>query len=150
MKITIKKLQTQEEFNFEVEPSTKIIDIKRNIALNGKQRVSTQKLLYMGRMLLNHETISTYPNIKDGAKIHLLIIKPEGLEAAAARYFKEKGMSDEKANRLGNRLQVVAKETFNKMSWDDIERLALNILGDENIDLTRSLYSEIGDLHNKL
>ncbi|CAF4746662.1 unnamed protein product [Pieris macdunnoughi] len=134
MKITIKKLQTQEEFNFEVEPSTKIIDIKRDIAIKGKQKVSTQKLLYMGRALLDHETISKYPNIKDGAKIHLLIIKPEGLEAAA-RYFKEKGMSDEKANRLGNRLQVVAKETFNKMSWDDIERLALNILAYEHIGL---------------
>ncbi|CAF4904606.1 unnamed protein product [Pieris macdunnoughi] len=149
MKITIKKLQTQEEFNFEVEPSTKIIDIKRNIALTGKLRVSTQKLLYMGRALLDNETISTYPNIKDGAKIHLLIIKPEGLEAAA-RYFKEMGMSDEKANRLGNRLQVVAKETFNKMSWDDIERLASSILAYENIDITRCLYAEIRDLHNKL
>ncbi|XP_045523793.1 uncharacterized protein LOC123713938 [Pieris brassicae] len=146
MKISIKKLQTQEEFNLEVEPSTKIIDIKRSLALKCNLRVSTQKLLHMGRALLDDETISTYPNIKDGAKIHLLMIKPEGLEGAA-RYFREKGMSEEKANRLGNRLQQIAKETFNKMSWDDIERLALNILTYDHVDITRPLYTEIGGKH---
>ncbi|XP_038210395.1 ubiquitin-like protein 4A [Zerene cesonia] len=123
MKLTIKKLQG-EEFNVEVEPTTTILEIKKNIAVKYKISVSLQKLLYMGRALIDDQTISSYPAIKNGTKLHLIVRKPETLLEGSTKYFKEKGMSDAEAKNTAQHLVKIVKEKFDKMSWDDIERLA--------------------------
>ncbi|CAG4976808.1 ubiquitin-like protein 4A-B [Colias croceus] len=123
MKLTVKKLQG-EEFNIEVEPDTKILEIKKHIAIKYKISVTLQKLLYMGRALIDDHTISSYPAIKDGTKLHLIIRKPETLLEGSIKYFKEKGMSDAEAKNTALRLVRVVKEKFFRMSWDDVERLA--------------------------
>ncbi|CAK1552798.1 unnamed protein product [Leptosia nina] len=148
MQIIIKKLQGG-ELSIMVEDSTKVIDIKRNIALKHKISVCSQKLLYMGRALADEQPISSYPSIKDGTKLHLLVRKAEGLLEGSAKFFREKGMPDDQAKSTAKRLVQITEEKFNKMSWDDIERLATDILMYETGDY-RPLSESEGECEDSL
>ncbi|KAG6463522.1 ubiquitin-like protein 4A [Manduca sexta] len=130
MKITVKKLQGGECI-LEVLPASSILDIKKQIAEKLDIPVEEQKLLLLGRTLVDEQTVQSYPTIKDGTKLNLVVKKPEGLYDASVKYFRKLGMTDLEAVNTANRLMKIVQDKFNRLSWDDIDRLSLDCLLDE-------------------
>ncbi|XP_041976400.1 ubiquitin-like protein 4A [Aricia agestis] len=131
MNITIKQLKGG-ECKLEVDPSTKILDIKKNIYTKLSIPVEDQKLVLMGRTLADEQTVSTYPSIKDGTKLNLVVKKPESLMVASVKYFKQCGMSEQDANTAAKKFIRLIEEKFQKFSWDDIEQMSVSCLIDES------------------
>ncbi|KAJ2946845.1 hypothetical protein O0L34_g16174 [Tuta absoluta] len=131
MKITVKKLQGA-ECNLDVSPSTSIADIKRQIAAELKIPMEDQKLLLLGRTLADEQTVESYPSMKEGTKLNLVVKKPEGLFEAAAKHFKTLGMTEKEATDAANKLLKIVETKIYQMSWDDIDRLCYNCLLEEN------------------
>ncbi|XP_046960686.1 ubiquitin-like protein 4A [Vanessa cardui] len=130
MNIIIKQLQGG-ECNLQVKPTTKILDIKHHIAMTLKIPIADQKLLLLGRTLADDQIIESYPSIKNGTKLNLIVKKTQGLLEVSTKYFKKHGMTDTEARNAANRLLKVVEEKFNKLSWDDIERLSLDCMLEE-------------------
>lgn len=117
---------------FQVLPTTQISEIKQQVAEHLNIPVEEQKLLLLGRTLVDEQMVQAYPTIKDGTKLNLIVKKPEGLFEVSVKHFKKMGMSDAEATSAGNRLLKIVQEKFNKLSWDDIDRLSLDCMLDEN------------------
>lgn len=130
MKLTVKKLQGG-ECCVEVLPTTSIFEIKREVAGKLAIPVEEQKLLLLGRTLADEQTIESYPTIKDGTKLNLVVKKPDGLFEASMKYFKKLGMTDKEATNAANKLLKIVEDKFNKLSWDDIDRLSMDCLLEE-------------------
>ncbi|XP_034824221.1 ubiquitin-like protein 4A [Maniola hyperantus] len=130
MNITIKQLQGG-ECSVEVTPTTKILDIKQHIATKLRIPIEEQKLLLLGRALIDNQTVESYPSIKNGTKLNLVVKKPDGLLEAATKCFKKNGMSETEARTKASLLIKVVEEKFSKLSWDDIERLSLDCMLEE-------------------
>ncbi|XP_075970949.1 ubiquitin-like protein 4A [Anticarsia gemmatalis] len=130
MKVIVKKLQGGECI-LEVLPTTHIFEIKRQVEEKLHIPVEEQKLLFLGRTLVDEQTIQAYPTIKDGTKLNLVVKKPEGLHEASVKHFKKMGMTDGEALCAANRLIKIVQDKFNRLSWDDIDRLSLDCLLDE-------------------
>ncbi|KAM3961627.1 ubiquitin-like protein 4A [Aphomia sociella] len=130
MKLIVKKLQGG-ECCIEVLPTTHISEIKHQIFDKLRIPVEEQKLLLLGRTLADEQTVQSYPSIKDGTKLNLVVKKPDGLYEVSLKYFKRLGMSDVEAVNTANRLLKIVQDKFNKLSWDDIDRLSLDCLLDE-------------------
>lgn len=109
-------------------PTTRIIEVKRQVAQQLKIPVEEQKLLILGRTLVDEQTIQSYPSIKDGGKLNLVVKKPEGLYEVSYKSFKKIGMSDLEARNTAARFIKIVQDKFSKLSWDDIDRLALDCL----------------------
>ncbi|KAI3633944.1 hypothetical protein MIR68_007548 [Amoeboaphelidium protococcarum] len=78
MKITVKTLQ-QKTFNFEVEPSDTVLQVKEKIAAQDSLNASSidlQKLIFSGKILENEKLLSDY-GVKDGDFIVLMVTKPK-------------------------------------------------------------------------
>ncbi|XP_021187974.3 ubiquitin-like protein 4A-B [Helicoverpa armigera] len=132
MKVIVKKLQGG-ECCLDVFPTTHIYEIKRQVAEQLNIPVEEQKLLLLGRTLVDEQTVESYPTIKDGTKLNLVVKKPDTLQEASAKYFKKMyGMTDAEAKAAGNRLVKLVQEKFSKLSWDDVDRLSLDCMLDEN------------------
>lgn len=131
MKIIVKKLQGG-ECEIEVLPTTTIYKIKKDVAVKLNIPVEEQKLLHLGRNLVDEQTIQSYPAIKEGSKINLVVKKPEGLYEVSLKHFRKCGMSETEAISTAKRFLKIVQEKFNKLSWDDIERLSLDCMMDEN------------------
>lgn len=112
-------------------PHTYIYEIKRQISNELCIPVEDQKLLLLGRTLADEQTVQSYPTIKDGTKLNLVVKKPEGLYDSSLKYFKKLGMSDAEAMNTAQRLLRIVQDKFNKLSWDDIDRLSMDCLMDE-------------------
>lgn len=87
--------------------------------------------MLLGRTLADENTVASYPSIKDGSKLNLVVKKPEGLYEVSVKHFKKQGMNDSDAANTANRLLKIVQNKFNKLSWDDIEKLSLDCLMDE-------------------
>lgn len=127
-------------------PTTSILEIKRQIAKKFKVSPDTQKLLYIGRTLLDEQKIENYPNIKDGSKLNLIVKKPDGLYESSLKHFKKCGMTEADAKSAANRLLIVVQEKFSKFSWDDLERLSQDCLLDINSENLSERSISDGDL----
>ncbi|OWR45624.1 ubiquitin-like protein 4A [Danaus plexippus] len=130
MNIIIKQLKGG-ECCLEVSPATKILEIKKQIATELRIPIEEQKLLLLGRALADDQTVQSYPSIKNGTKLNLVVKKPEGLLEASIKYFKKNGMSDTEARNAANNLLQVVDEKFNNLSWDDVERLSFDCMLEE-------------------
>ncbi|CAH1644577.1 unnamed protein product [Spodoptera littoralis] len=132
MKVIVKKLQGG-ECCLEVLPTTHISEIKRKVAEQLKIPVEEQKLLLLGRTLVDEQTVDAYPTIKDGTKLNLVVKKPDTLQEASVKYFKKMyGMTDSEAVAASNRLLKLVQDKFSKLSWDDLDRLSLDCMLEEN------------------
>ncbi|XP_059052374.1 ubiquitin-like protein 4A-B [Achroia grisella] len=131
MKLVVKKLQGG-ECCVEALPSTLISEIKRDIYNKLRIPVQEQKLLFLGRTLADEQTVQSYPLIKDGTKLNLVVKKPDGFYETCVKVYKKSGMSDAEAKKTAARLLKVVEEKFNKLSWDDIERLSADCLAYES------------------
>lgn len=107
--------------------------MKRKIAEQFKIPVEEQKLLLLGRTLVDEQTVEAYPSIKEGTKLNLVVKKPDTLMEASVKYFKKMyGMTETEATIAANRLVKIVQEKLSKLSWDDIDRLSLACMLDEN------------------
>lgn len=116
----------------QVGPGTKIYEIKKYIYTQLAVPVQEQKLVLMGRTLTDDQTISSYPQIKDGTKLNLVVKKPESLFISAIKYFKQCGMKEQEAKIAAQNFMRIVEEKFKMLSWDDIEQMSLNYLIDES------------------
>ncbi|CAD0198058.1 unnamed protein product [Chrysodeixis includens] len=130
MKIVVKKLKGG-ECTLEVLPSTYISEIKQMISEKLEIPVEEQKLLLLGRTLVDEQMVEGYPAIKDGTKLNLVVKKPDGLLEISMKHFKRVGLSDADATCAAKRLLKIIEDKFSKLSWDDVERLSLDCLIDE-------------------
>ncbi|XP_049866483.1 ubiquitin-like protein 4A [Pectinophora gossypiella] len=130
MKLIIKKLQGG-ECTLEVQPTTFISEIKRQVTTQLGIPVEEQKLLLLGRTLSDEQTVQSYPSIKDGTKLNLVVKKPEGLFEVAVKHFRNQGMTDRESVDAANRMIKGIDDKIKRMSWDDIDRLCYNCLQDE-------------------
>lgn len=79
--------------NFQVIPTTKILDIKKLVAQKLTVPVEKQKLLLLGRALIDDRTVESYPSIKNGTKLYLVVQKPDVSLETATKCFKKTGLS---------------------------------------------------------
>lgn len=94
-----------------------------------KLPVSHQKLIQVGRTLLDAKTISSY-DIKDGSKITLVLKQPDSLKDALFKGFR-KYFNEKQAEKLTNDFMDHFQEQLKSLSLDDVERLALSHLPQE-------------------
>ncbi|KAK4874577.1 hypothetical protein RN001_013937 [Aquatica leii] len=122
MKVFIKVLQG-DGCMVDVNENMKIQEVKKQIETHLKVPVSQQTLVLTGRTLSDDQTIG---------KVHLVIKKPESLEEILGR-FLQKHYSEKQTKVI---LEEFMKDFYNKvqtLSLDDLERLAISYLNDENM-----------------
>ncbi|EDW81016.1 uncharacterized protein Dwil_GK11832 [Drosophila willistoni] len=124
MQITIKVLKGQ-DCTLNVLPSSTILDVKKQIESALKIQASNQKLLLLGRPLNNEATVASYPNIKNGTKLNLVVMKP-ALRDCIHRAFR-KYYTEQQSELLTNHFIADFEKRTKELSLDDLERLADNI-----------------------
>lgn len=129
----------------QVSPVTLISEIKLGVAEKLGIPINEQKLLLLGRTLSDEQTVGSYLTIKEGTKLNLVVMKPDGPFEASVKYFKGIGMNDAQAVSASNELLKVLEEKIYKMSWDDLDRLCYDILleeGGQSRPVTHQVESE--------
>ncbi|XP_075145888.1 ubiquitin [Haematobia irritans] len=121
MQIIIKVLKGQ-DCSLDVTPSTTIYEIKQEIEKRLNIPLSSQKILILGRTLNDDQSISSYPNIKDGTKLNLIVIKQD-LKDIIHRSFR-KYYNETQATVLTKEFLLDFDKKLKEFSLDDIERLA--------------------------
>ncbi|KAH8265197.1 hypothetical protein KR038_000288 [Drosophila bunnanda] len=125
MQITIKVLKGT-DCTLEVSPTSTILEVKLQIERELQISAANQTLLLLGRPLNNEQTISSYPNIKEGTKLNLMVTKP-CLRDSIQRGFR-KHYSQQQAERLTNEFMTDFEKKLNEQSLDDLERFADSIV----------------------
>ncbi|EDW44660.1 ubiquitin-like protein 4A [Drosophila sechellia] len=125
MQITIKVLKGK-DCTIEVAPTSTILEVKHQIEAELQISAANQKLLLLGRPLNNEQTIASYPNIKEGTKLNLVVIKP-CLRDSILRGFR-KHYSELLAERMTNEFMADFERKINELSLDDLERLSDSII----------------------
>ncbi|KAH8334913.1 hypothetical protein KR074_005827 [Drosophila pseudoananassae] len=125
MQITIKVLKGQDCL-LEVSPTSTILEVKQQIEGELQISAANQKLLLMGRPLNNDQTIASYPSIKQGTKLNLVVMKP-CLKDSILRGFR-KHFPEQQAERLTNEFMADFERKLNEQSLDDLERFADSIV----------------------
>ncbi|XP_017479736.1 PREDICTED: ubiquitin-like protein 4A [Rhagoletis zephyria] len=128
MQITIKVLKGQ-DFTLEVESATTILEIKNEIENKLQIPLSEQKLLLFGRTLNDENTVSSYPNIRDGSKLNLVVMRQriEGLREVIHRSFR-KYYNEQQTDKLVSAFMSDFEANLKQMSLDDIDRLSENLI----------------------
>ncbi|EDV42954.1 uncharacterized protein Dana_GF18244 [Drosophila ananassae] len=125
MQITIKVLKGQDCL-LEVLPTSTILEVKQQIEGELQISAANQKLLLMGRPLNNDQTIASYPNIKQGTKLNLVVMKP-CLRDSILRGFR-KHFPEQQSERLTNEFMADFERKLTEQSLDDLERFADSIV----------------------
>ncbi|KAF5285795.1 hypothetical protein FQA39_LY04256 [Lamprigera yunnana] len=131
-KDNLKARKTGDGCMLEVNENMKIKDVKKQIETHLKVPVSQQTLVLFGKTLNDDHTIGFYPKIKDGTKVHLVVKKPESLEDILGRLLR-KYYSEKQTKVI---IEEFMKDFYNKvqmLSLDDLERIAISYLNDENM-----------------
>lgn len=110
----------------QVSPTSTIQELKEKIDAALQIPATNQKLLLLGRPLSNDQTIASYPNIKEGTKINLVVMKP-GLRDCIYRAFR-KFYTDAQSERLTNEFMTDFEVKLKEQTLDDLERFAENAL----------------------
>lgn len=131
MKIFIKVLRG-DGCIMEVEESTKILEVKQQIEQDLKVPVAQQTLVLMGKTLVDDKTIGFYPKIKDGTKLHLVIKKPESLQALLGR-FLENYYAEDQCKLIIDEFMKDFEAKVSSLSLDDLERIATSYLNEESV-----------------
>ncbi|XP_005178535.1 ubiquitin-like [Musca domestica] len=121
MQITIKVLKGQ-DCNLEVTPSTTIYQVKQEIEERLGIPLGSQKILILGRTLNDDQTIASYPNIKEGTKLNLIVVKQD-IKDIIHRSFR-KYYNETQSAALTKEFMLDFEKKLKGFSLDDIERLA--------------------------
>lgn len=114
------------EISTQVSPTSTILEVKQQIETELQISAANQKLLLLGRPLNNEQTIGSYPNIKEGTKLNLVVMKP-CLRDSIQRGFR-KHYPEQQAERLTNEFMTDFERKLNEQSLDDLERFADSIV----------------------
>ncbi|XP_055907113.1 ubiquitin-like protein 4A [Eupeodes corollae] len=126
MRLTVKILKGK-ECVITVNPETTVLEMKQQISQILDIPVVHQKIVHLGRSLVDENTISTYPTIKDGTKLNLAVKKPDPLKEVIYRSFR-KYYNDEHSEKLTKEFMKDFEAKLRQLSLDDIEKLAENML----------------------
>jgi len=136
MKISIKILNGQ-ECSFDVHSGMTVAELKNHVFEAFKVPVKDQRLLLTGRPLCDEKTLIEYPQIKDGARLNLVvkqqqsIIKTEDLEEIITRHVKEHYSTEDTVKVLKEFMKEFDR-SFTQFSLDDYERMAKSLLPDDD------------------
>lgn len=131
MKIYIKNLRG-EMCPMEVQDTTKISEVKKKVESDMKVPISQQTLVLNGKILHDDKTIGYYPKIKEGTKLYVAIRKPEPLSVALERILKQY-YNEAQTNQIIDYFMKDFQEQVSSLSLDDLERIAISDLHNENI-----------------
>lgn len=126
MRITVKILKGK-ECVITVTPETTILEMKQQISSILDIPVVHQKIVHLGRSLVDENTIASYPSIKDGTKLNLAVKKPDPLKEVIYRSFR-KYYNDDFSEKLTKEFMKDFESKLSQLSLDDIEKLAENML----------------------
>lgn len=88
--------------------------------------VSHQKLIQVGRTLLDNKTVGSY-DIKEESKLTLVMKQPDSLKDSIYKQFR-KHFNEKQSEKLTNDFMDHVQERTRYLSMDDIERLAVSQL----------------------
>lgn len=113
-----------------------MLSLKKEISQVLNVPVPKQKILCVGRTLADEKTLNSYPTIKDGTKLTVVIKEPEPLKDVMNKIFK-KFYSEEQADAMTKEFMIDFDNRLSQMSLDDIERMATHFM-----DRDKKLYGE--------
>lgn len=119
-----------------MDDDSTVLNLKKEIAKLLNIPVPRQKILSVGRTLVDEKTLNSYATIKEGAKLTVVIKEPEPLKDVMCKIFK-KFYSDEQSETMAKEFMVDFEHRLSQLSLDDIERLATHY-----IERDRQLYGE--------
>lgn len=88
--------------------------------------IDYQKIIYLGRPLIDDNTFASYPKIKDGTKLTLVIKKPDPLKDVIFRCFR-KFYNEEQSEKLTEHFMIDFHKKVKQFSLDDLERIAIGL-----------------------
>ncbi|KAJ6636392.1 Ubiquitin-like protein 4A [Pseudolycoriella hygida] len=136
MKILIKVLKG-EECEVEVFDTTTIFELKRKVEKILNIPAAHQKVLYLGRTLVDCKTIGSYSTtIKPGSKLTVVVKEGEQLKDVMLKMFK-RYYPEAQAVKMNHTFMTEFERKLSEMSLDDIERMATYFLNRD-----RQLYGE--------
>lgn len=107
---------------FQVTSATTIYQIKQEIEKKLNIPSGSQKILILGRTLNDDQPISAYPNIKDGTKLNLIVVKQD-IKDIIHRSFR-KFYNENQSKLLTKEFMLDFESKLKEFSLDDIERIA--------------------------
>lgn len=145
MKVLVKILQGRECL-VEISPSETVLELKNKVRDLLGVDVPQQKLLLTGKTLADENPLSFYPGIKDGSKLNLVVKKESQgpsedksaqnnsgtalLKESVSKILKHY-YTESETESIANELVKDLKNKVNKLSFDDLERLATVLLQDQ-------------------
>jgi len=76
LKLTVKTLQ-QKQFQIDVDPNSKVSDIKQKIEETQGHAVNLQKLIFSGKILLDDQSLASYNIVSEKDFLVLMVSKPK-------------------------------------------------------------------------
>lgn len=147
MKVTVKKLPGN-ECVVDVMPTDTVLQLKQKVSDLLQIEVPQQKLLHIGKTLIDENPLSFYPAIEDGSKLHLIVKKAEEGSSKGSTPVHKTGINllkDEMTRVLRyyytySDTETIVNEVIKNLkykvkylSYDDLERLATALLQDETL-----------------
>ena len=111
---------------FQVNEESTVLDMKVDIEKKSEIPVEHQKILLLGKTLVDDKTIGSY-SIKDGCKLTLVVKKPDPLKEVILRQFK-KYYQEEQSEKLTKEFMKDFDAKMKQLSLDDLERIAAELL----------------------
>lgn len=124
----------------QVPDTTTILNLKKEIAKLLHIPVPRQKILYVGRALVDDKPLNSYPTIKNGSKLTVVVKEAEPLKDVMQKIFK-KYYSEEQSETLAKEFMVDFERRLDQLSLNDIERMATFFM-----ERDRQIYGEIDSL----
>lgn len=115
----------------DVTEHTKIEDIKKKVETDLKVPISQQTLVLHGKILHDDKTIGFYPKIKEGTKLYVAVRKPEPLNVALERILRQY-YNEVQTKQIVDYFMKDFHDQVASLSLDDLERIAISDLHDEN------------------
>lgn len=107
----------------QVEKESTVLEVKKKIHAQCETPVSKQRLLFLGKTLIDEKQLAEYPTIKDDSKIYLVVKTPDSLVVALQKFFKLH-FPQSVADKHTTTVHADLLKQIDNMSLDDIERLA--------------------------
>lgn len=115
-------------FHFsQISEESTINQLKQKIEIILDIPVLHQKLLHIGRTLVDESTIGSYTNITEGTKLTLVVKKPEPLNEVIHKYFR-KYYTEQQSDVLTREFMKDFDSKVKQLSLNDLERIATGLV----------------------
>lgn len=112
----------------QVTETTTVLELKQRVEQHLRIPVSHQKILCVGRTLVDEKTLDTYkPALRSGCKLTLVVKEPEPLKDVIYKLFK-RFYADDQSESMAKDVMAHQNQRIRDMSLDDLERLATYFL----------------------